>query len=120
MRFLAAMLIALQYTSCVAAEPQAFAAPVSDLRLRLSDQMIRQAVREAIAETREHPRRHEADVLSADRYQRFSSEFHEAKVPDCLHPDALKRQPPAIGPIGFTGLYAIPFVLLAKVRGKCL
>jgi hypothetical protein len=119
MRVLAAMLIALQCASCIAAEPEA-AAPVRTLRLRLTDEAIRQAVRDAIAETKENPRRHEADVLSADMYQRFSNEFHEAKVPDCLHADALKRQPPAIGPIAFSGLYAIPFVVLAKVRGKCI
>jgi hypothetical protein len=116
------MLIALQCTTCIASESQAGypAGPAQDLRSQLTDQVIRQALREAIAETRENPRRHEADVLSADRYQRFSSQFSEARVPDCLHPDALKRQPPAIGPIPLGGLFAMPFVVLAKVRGKCL
>jgi hypothetical protein len=37
-----------------------------------------------------------------------------------MHPDGLKRQPTNIGPITFVGLYAVPFVFLAKVRGKCL
>lgn len=120
MRVHMAMLFALHCTAGIAATPEAApAGPARGLRSQLTDEVIRQAVREAIAETKENPRRHEADVLSADKYQRFADEVHEATVPDCLHPDALKRQPPAIGPIGFSGIYAIPFVVLAKVRGKC-
>ena len=48
-----------------------------------------------------------------------SPAFAEAKVPDCLHPDGLKRQPTNIGPIGVVGAYALPFVAIAKLRGKC-
>jgi bacterioferritin-associated ferredoxin len=121
MKIRAFVAIALQCGACIASEgTSSSAVPGSSLRARLSDQAIRQAVREALAETKENPRRHEADVLSADPYQRFSNEFHEAKVPYCMHPDGLKRQPTNIGPINFVGLYAVPFVLLAKVRGKCL
>jgi hypothetical protein len=86
----------------------------------IGDARIQQAVRETLAETRENPRRHEADVLRGDRWQVFAEQFHEAKVPYCLHPDGLKRQPTNIGPINIVGLYAAPFVLLAKMRGKCI
>ncbi|MBA5688327.1 hypothetical protein [Rugamonas apoptosis] len=49
----------------------------------------------------------EADVLS--------SAFNEARIPDCLHSDGLKFQPTLI----FAGLLALPFVAVAKLRGKC-
>jgi hypothetical protein len=92
-------------------------APVS------SKAAIREAVRGVIEEDRakadEVPGRHQADTIRANVYERFGAEFHEARVPDCLHPDGLKRQPPAIGFIGFSGLLAAPFVVLAKIRGKC-
>ena len=87
---------------------------------RPSDEAIQRAVREVLDEHPENPRRHEADTIRGNRYQEFAEQFSEAKVPDCLHSDALKRQPPRIGPIAFKGLYAVPFVVLAKVRGKCL
>jgi hypothetical protein len=119
-RIRAALLIGLYCASCVGAEAPVAAAPAGDLRSRLSDRVIKDAVRAAIAEAKENSRRHEAEVLSADKYQRFQDEFHEAKVPDCLHPDALKRQPPTLGPITLQYLFAVPFVVLAKARGKCL
>ena len=84
---------------------------------------LRDAVRIVLEEDRakaaDVPRRHEADTIRAKVYERFGAEFHEARVPDCLHPDGLKRQPPVIGFIGFGGLLAAPFVVLAKIRGKC-
>ena len=49
----------------------------------------------------------EADVLSAA--------FDQGQIPDCLHPDGLKFQPTYI----FFGLLALPFVAVAKMRGKC-
>ncbi|HJV01300.1 MAG TPA: hypothetical protein VJ752_12170 [Burkholderiaceae bacterium] len=49
----------------------------------------------------------EADVLSAA--------FDQARIPSCLHPDGLKFQPTFI----FVGLLALPFVAVAKLRGKC-
>jgi hypothetical protein len=119
----AAALLALHAGTLAAAEPTAptpVAPSAVDLRSRLTDKVISQAVRETLAETKENPRRHESDVLSADKYQVFSEQFSEAKVPDCLHGDALKRQPPRIGPISFNYLFAVPFWAVAKIRGKCL
>lgn len=60
-------------------------------------------------------------VLSADkRPSKFAVDFAEARVPDCLHSEGLKRQPPHIGPFVFIGVLALPFVALAKIRGKCI
>lgn len=53
-------------------------------------------------------------------YTAFGAAFTEAKVPDCLREDGLKRQPPRILFFAFQGVLALPFVALAKVRGKCL
>jgi hypothetical protein len=58
-------------------------------------------------------------TIRADKYEQFAAAFSEAKVPDCLHPDGLKRQPTNLGPIGVVGVYALPFVAIAKLRGKC-
>jgi len=57
---------------------------------------------------------------SNNEFSRFGAAFTEAKVPDCLHKDGLKRQPPRILFFAFQGVLAFPFVALAKVRGKCL
>lgn len=50
-----------------------------------------------------------------DKYERFAVQFDGAKVPGCLRPDGLKRQPTFI----FVGLLALPFIAVAKARGKC-
>jgi hypothetical protein len=88
------------------------------LRARLSDDVIRKAVRETLAE-RPAKGRVEGMPLSGERYEEFSRQFEEARVPGCLRPDGLKRQPTNIGPIGVSGLLALPFVAVAKIRGKC-
>ena len=60
------------------------------------------------------------DAVRAERkYEQFAAVFAEAKVPDCLHADGLKRQPTGIGPLAIGGVYALPFVAIAKLRGKC-
>ena len=89
--------------------------PVSTLRSRISDESIRKAVKETIAETWENPRRHENDTISATAYENFGRDFSEAKVPDCLHADGLKRQPTFF----LGGVLALPFIAVAKIRGKC-
>lgn len=89
--------------------------PVSTLRSRISDESIRKAVKETIADTWEDPRRHENDTISATAYETFGRDFSEAKVPDCLHADGLKRQPTFF----LGGVLALPFIAVAKIRGKC-
>lgn len=46
----------------------------------------------------------------------MTAAFNEAKVPDCLHSEGLKRQPTFF----LTGLLALPFIPIAKLRGKCI
>jgi hypothetical protein len=94
--------------------PPVTAQAPAPLRPRLTDEVIKNAVHETLA-VQAAPPRHEADVLAGDKYQSFSEQFSAAKVPDCLHQDGLKRQPTFF----FTGLLALPFVAVAKLRGKC-
>jgi hypothetical protein len=114
-------LLAMQLMGSTMVKPEP-AATQQPLMPKITEQMVRQAVRETLAAEAavQTLRRHEADTLRADKYQAFATQFDEAKVPDCLHPDGLKRQPTNIGPIKIVGLYAVPFVLIAKLRGKCL
>ncbi len=90
----------------------------------LTQAMISAAVRETLAEEKRaqaesgQPAMQQV-TIRADKYEQFAAAFSEAKVPDCLHPDGLKRQPTNIGPVGVVGMYALPFVAIAKLRGKC-
>lgn len=86
--------------------------------------MIRDAVRAMLAEEAQvhdalAPPAMQQVTIRADKYERFAAAFAAAKVPDCLRPDGLSRQPTNIGPIGVVGAYALPFVAIAKLRGKC-
>ena len=88
--------------------------------------IVRQSVREAIAEhdeeARQHAepvRRHENDTLRGDAHERFDQRMEEARVPGCLRPDGLKNQPTGIGPFQLVGLLALPMVAVAALRGKC-
>lgn len=85
------------------------------VRSRLSEDAMRQAVRQTLAEQRQPARRDEGRVLRGDRYERFARQAEEATVPDCLHAEGLKRQPTFF----LGGLLALPFVVVAKIRGKC-
>jgi len=90
----------------------------------LTQAMISAAVRDTLAEEKRaqaesgQPAMQQV-TIRADKYEQFAAAFSEAKVPDCLHPDGLKRQPTNLGPIGVVGVYALSFVAIAKLRGKC-
>lgn len=90
----------------------------------LTQAMISAAVRDTLAEEKRaqaesgQPAMQQV-TIRADKYEQFAAAFSEAKVPDCLHPDGLKRQPTNLGPIGVVGVYALPFVAIARLRGKC-
>jgi hypothetical protein len=109
---LAALLTSVIHGACAADQAPPHAA-------RPDEEAIRKAIRETLDEKPDNPRLHEADTLRANRYDIFARRVDEATVPDCLHADGLKRQPTGIGPIQFSGLLALPFVAVAKVRGKC-
>jgi hypothetical protein len=90
----------------------------------LTDDVIKKAVRETVAETPQpapplaiNP---QAGAFRANSVEaRMSAAFEQAKVPDCLHSDALKLQPAHIGPVNVVGPYSLPWVIAAVVRGKC-
>jgi hypothetical protein len=88
-----------------------------------SREAIRKVVRDIVAEEKAReaavPYQHEFNAPRGDKYDAFADSFDEAAVPGCLRPDGLKRQPPRIGFFSFGGLLGLPFVVLAKVRGKC-
>ena len=94
--------------------------PPATLRARINDPVvIRAAVQEAIDNTAAKDAGDQGGVLRASGNQTFARSFEEARVPDCLHPDAMKNQPSKIGPVDIGGIYALPFWLSAIVRGKC-
>lgn len=92
---------------------------------QLTQSMIREAVRAVLAEEAQvrdalpQPAMQQVTIRADRKYEQFAAAFAEAKVPDCLHADGLKRQPTGIGPLAIGGVYALPFVAVAKLRGKC-
>ncbi|MTV36788.1 hypothetical protein [Duganella radicis] len=88
----------------------------------LTDEIIRKAVRDTIAED-PHPApagdRQDGVLRANTAHARMTAAFNDAKVPDCLHDDALKLQPAHIGPIGVVGPLSLPWIIAAAVRGKC-
>jgi hypothetical protein len=111
------LVLAVCLTSIVHGACAADQAP--PLAKRPDEEAIRKAIRETLDEKPDNPRLHEADTLRANRYDIFARQVDEATVPDCLHSDGLKRQPTGIGPFRLGGLLALPFVAVAKIRGKC-
>lgn len=88
----------------------------------LTDEVIKKAVREMIKEDPQPApvTKSQAGAFSANPVEaRMSAAFEQAKVPDCLHPDALKLQPAHIGPVAVVGPYSLPWVIAAAARGKC-
>ena len=94
-----------------AAQPVAASTP---LRARLTRDLIGQAVRDTLDE-QAVPVASQGRALGADPYREFARKIEEATVPHCLHPDGLKRQPTYL----LTGLLALSYVPIAKLRGKC-
>jgi hypothetical protein len=84
------------------------------LRATLTGDLIKQAVKQSLAEEQKEAALMPGKALSADRYGEFGRQVSEARIPDCLHGDALKFQPTLFG-----GLLGIPFVVAAALRGKC-
>ena len=103
------------------AEPMAVASPKQaetahlPLRARLDKDVIRAAIEATPTERDAYPRRHEADTLSVKPVEKFSKDFANARLPDCLHSEGLKNQPTFF----LSGFLALPFIAVAKVRGVC-
>ncbi len=106
--------------------PKPAAARTAAVRpLPLTDQRIKDAVAEIVAVAPDKPAGTLSGqaapagiVLSADKI-RFAREIDKASVPGCMGADGLKFQPPQLGPVVFSGVLTLPFLLVAAARGKC-
>ncbi|KQV54944.1 hypothetical protein ASE26_28210 [Duganella sp. Root198D2] len=87
---------------------------------RFDDPAVQQAVREAAADVPgPGAQPGAADFSGGEQARRLDLAFKEAEVPDCLHSEGLKRQPPVLLFIPLSGVLGLPFVGIAKLRGKC-
>jgi hypothetical protein len=81
-----------------------------------ADPVVKKAVSEAIAaESTYSQQLQSAPAFSAARSDIMTAAFNEAKVPDCLHSEGLKRQPTFF----LMGYLALPFIPIAALRGVC-
>lgn len=121
-RFAAIGILALQLGAGHAADPVPPAPAAREAPpAPISEEAIRRAVKEVLAEEGAPPEPLPDNIatLRRERDERLAAAFVQARVPDCLHPDALALQPGKVGPVQFSGLFLAPFVIAAKVRGKC-
>lgn len=82
-----------------------------------TDPVVRKVIADVLAAEATPPAPQGGPVLSAGKSSDvMTAAFIEAKVPDCLHSEGLKRQPTFF----LTGLLALPFIPIAKLRGKCI
>jgi hypothetical protein len=84
------------------------------LRSTLTRDVIRDAVKQTLANGEKEDQQAPERVLNAQRYENFARQFADAQIPDCVHSKALKFQPTLFG-----GLLSAPFVVVAALRGKC-
>lgn len=99
--------------SAVSADGQA-GSPLP-LRARLDREAIRAAIAGLAEEKETVARGQDTEVLSAAPYGRFSRDFSKARLPVCLHAEGLRNQPTFF----LSGVLALPFVAVAKIRGVC-
>lgn len=96
-------------------------AVASDVELKAMLGHVDASVSKAVAETLKTevpplPYYQSAIAFSSANTDVMTAAFIQAKVPDCLHSEGLKRQPTFL----LTGYLALPFIAVAKVRGKCI
>lgn len=103
--------------------PASAAAPVGSASapIDLGDTVIRSAVARSKGAVRKlaEASGQALDPPKPSKNELLAAAVAQAGVPDCLRDDGLKRDPPVIGPIAFSGLLAVPFVVHAAVTGKC-
>ena len=81
------------------------------------DPAVSKAIAEVLAaEAQPLPTYTTSFAFSAPKSDVMTAAFIEAKVPDCLHSEGLKRQPTFF----LSGYLALPFIPIAKLRGKCI
>jgi hypothetical protein len=83
-----------------------------------SEPLVQKAVAEIVAaEPAPEPNPVQTGVVALNpvRQDVMTAAFIEAKVPDCLHSEGLKRQPTFF----LKGILKLPFVPIAYLRGVC-
>jgi hypothetical protein len=125
-RFVPALALVVGLAVCAGAqdvlEPAAIgkaATPAFKPDAIMTDPAIRKAVRDTLLEIKPGPLKADGQALRGDAVDKFSRQVDEAQVPSCWRSDAMKHQPPKIGPISLAGLLALPFWGAAIVSGKC-
>jgi hypothetical protein len=99
----------------VAASVAASASQLKALQGR-TDPVVKKALAQALAaEIPPPPLLQSVPAFSSAKADVMTAAFIEAKVPDCLHSDGLKRQPTFF----LAGYLALPFIPIAALRGKC-
>lgn len=58
-------------------------------------------------------------LVEKGKIQRLRNGLEFATIPDCIGPDALKHNPPQIGPVTLGGILMLPFLADAVLTGKC-
>lgn len=96
-------------------------AVTSEVQLKAMLGHVDASISKAVAETLKNeaspqPHYQSAIAFSSSNTNIMTAAFIEAKVPDCLHSEGLKRQPTFL----LGGYLALPFIAVAKVRGKCI
>ena len=81
-----------------------------------TDPAVKKVVAVALAaEPTQLPLLQSVPEFSAAKSDIMTAAFNEAKVPDCLHSDGLKRQPTFF----LMGYLALPFIPIDALRGVC-
>jgi hypothetical protein len=98
-------------------EPAASAPP----QLSIDDVVIRSAVRSSKGAVRSlaEASGQMLDTPQETKDRQLTDAVVHAGNPDCLRPDALKHDPPHVGPIELKGILTIPFLTHAVISGKC-
>lgn len=100
------------------------AAHAGPLRSRLTDDAMKDAVKQTLAELPAKQYFPATTDLRGDQHAAFARQLDKATIPDCLHPDALKHVPVNIElskewTFSLTQLLPLPFWLAAAATGKC-
>jgi len=97
-------------------------APVTPAQVKAlqghTDPVAQKAVADIVAaEPAPAPTPVQAGVVSLNPAKQdvMTAAFNEAKVPDCLHSEGLRRQPTFF----LSGYLALPFIPIAYLRGLC-
>lgn len=116
--------VQLEATEPARAAPLAVASdPKRAPAARPSDEAIKQAIRDTLAEQKDEVPFTQGTALSGNPYREFARQFSQARKAHCLGPDALKHQPHSFETkdwrFGAGGILAAPFWAAAIARGKC-